>query len=214
MKSLSPLLEDLVDQKFGELTVISFAYIKNKKTYWNCKCSCSGDKIGRSDMLKNGTTNSCGCKTSAKLSEVSFVHGFSRGENKHPLYATWNCMRQRCTNPNYTDYHNYGGRGIKVCERWDDFLNFQEDMGVRPKGYTLDRKNNNKDYCPENCIWSDKKSQNRNKRTNHFLELNGEKKTMVEWSEILNLPFYVLAGRSKRGWSDEKTLTHPYTPRK
>lgn len=89
-----------------------------------------------------------------------FVHGM----RKHPMYSTWDGMKQRCSNSNTSQYTDYGGRGIKVCDRWDNFANFLADMGERPEGMTLDRKDNNKGYNPENCKWSTRQEQNRNQR--------------------------------------------------
>lgn len=204
-------VENLIGNVYGNLTVIQFAYIKNLKTYWSCRCSCTGTKIGRSDMLKNGKTNSCGCK----IFEHKSTSSRTNGSRENQLYVTWQCMRQRCNNPNYTDYCNYGGRGIKVCERWNDFVNFQKDMGIRPEGYTLDRKDNNEDYCPENCIWSDRKTQNRNKRTNHYITMDGQTKTVVEWAEITNIPAAVIYARiNKLGWDSENAIKAPIGTRK
>lgn len=93
------------------------------------------------------------------------------GRVKHPLYTTWLTMKDRCNNPRNRHFHNYGGRGIKVCDRWSKnggsgFWAFVEDMGARPDGYTLDRINNNMGYSPDNCRWASKIEQNLNKRTN------------------------------------------------
>ena len=83
---------------------------------------------------------------------------------KHYLYPTWNAMRQRCNNEKHPKYKSYGGRGIEVCERWTDFWSFVEDMGDRPKGFSLDRRDNDGDYTPENCVWADSKTQRLNQR--------------------------------------------------
>lgn len=96
------------------------------------------------------------------------------GRMNHPLYRTWKGMRARCNNPNFKQFADYGGRGIEVCERWnnvnDGFWNFVEDMGERPDGYTLDRIDPDGDYCPENCVWSDRLTQNNNTRRTKYAE--------------------------------------------
>jgi hypothetical protein len=91
-------------------------------------------------------------------------NGFKHGFIKTPTYRSWIAMRSRCVDPNASGYKNYGGRGIKVCERWDDFLNFLADMGERPPGMSIEREDGTGNYCPENCKWATRKVQNRNKR--------------------------------------------------
>lgn len=131
------------------------------------------------------------------------------GLHKSATYYTWGGMIQRCTNPKYTYYAHYGGRGIKVCERWRDFRNFLADMGERPEGMTLDRIDNDSNYEPSNCRWATKKEQALNRRVT-TCEINGKTKPIRDWLKVFNLNrstfdqrFYVYK------WSIEKSLTTP-----
>ncbi|MFT4064360.1 hypothetical protein [Paraburkholderia sp.] len=128
-----------------------------------------------------------------------------------PTYNVWMCMNQRCRNPKNTAYPDYGGRGITVCERWLDFANFLEDMGVKPPGLTLERLRGEEGYSKENCVWATRTAQNRNRRNNVVIELDGKKMTMAEWSREVGIAPRTLAHRLKLGWSAEKTLRTPPT---
>jgi hypothetical protein len=154
--------KDITGQVFGRLTVIERAGTKHNCAAWKCKCVCGKEKIVSRHCLMHGT-ESCGCLNRERTSEASTTHGL----HKHALYQTWASMKGRCENPNYTGYENYGGRGIKVCERWrHSFPNFLKDMGERPDGMTVERKNVNADYSPENCVWGTHKDQFHNKQIN------------------------------------------------
>lgn len=134
---------------------------------------------------------------------------YKHGKIKTATYRAWAAMLCRCRNPNHEKYHRYGGRGIKVSSRWFDFPNFFEDMGECPVGLTLERTDNNGNYTPENCCWATMKQQLRNRSTNRMLELDGEKKPMVEWCEQYNINVHTLRSRLKSGWNIEKAITHP-----
>ena len=126
----------------------------------------------------------------------------------HKLYWSWRSMKLRCYNKNNHNYKNYGGRGIKVCDRWrSSFANFLADMGERPFGHTLNRINNDGNYEPLNCKWSDGKSQCRNQRNNHLIEAFGKKQSIIEWAEEKSINASTLWYRLKRGWNIEDALT-------
>ena len=131
------------------------------------------------------------------------------------LYKIWDCMKQRCTNQNSPNFENYGGRGITVCKEWEDFVNFlswAEKSGYKDT-LSLDRKNNDGPYSPDNCRWSTRIEQQRNKRTNHFLTYNGKTRTIAEWGEITGiLPATIQHRICRDGWSVEDALLTP--PRK
>ena len=124
-------------------------------------------------------------------------------------HAIWSSMRQRCDNPNNQAYHRYGGRGITVCERWQTFSNFVEDMGPRPPGLQLDRIDNDKGYSPDNCRWATPMENSHNTATNRRLTLDGVTKTLAEWGRDTGLSQPVITHRLKAGWQLDKALTAP-----
>ena len=125
-------------------------------------------------------------------------------------YMTWKRMRNRCNNVRGSDYDNYGGRGIKICERWNDFKLFLQDMGPRPgDGYSIDRIDNDKGYCPENCRWATVEQQANNKRSSRILVHNNESKTLAEWSRETGLKSHTIFARIAKGWSVSDALTKP-----
>lgn len=125
---------------------------------------------------------------------------------KHPLYSTWKGMRQRCYKEWHHAFHNYGGRGIKVCKRWECFDRFVADMGERPEGMTLDRIDNNGDYTPENCRWATKKEQSINKRNAVFIESDGVRYTAKYIARNHNLNYECVVRRIKRGLSFSEVI--------
>jgi hypothetical protein len=181
-----PQREDLTGQRFGRLTVISFNGIGNRrKSMWNCLCDCGNEKVVPLGNLKNGHTKSCGCYNIEKILERAFTHRLSGT----PEHRAWGAMIQRCTNPNDKGFFNWGMRGIEVCERWlHSFENFLEDMGNRPsKNHTLDRIDNDGNYCKENCRWATPKEQARNRRTNVWYEYNGKRMIAMDWAIELGI---------------------------
>lgn len=135
-------------------------------------------------------------------------HSKYKNITKHPAYRSWYCMKTRCQNPNYPEYHYYGGRGIKVCDRWQLSENFFDDMiGTYGKGLTLDRIDSNGDYCPENCRWVSQKVQQNNRRNNILIEYNGVKKSLLDWADICGVKRSTLAQRYYvYKWSIDKCL--------
>lgn len=179
--------KDITGQKFGRLTAIRFVRINERnRTFWLFSCDCGIQKeIASSEVLK-GSTKSCGCLRKDGKEKASLVHG-GFGTRTHRI---WSGMLSRCRNPVNKDYKNYGGRGIQVCDEWYDFSKFQS--WCLNNGYSddlsIDRINANGNYCPENCKFSTMKEQSRNKRNTIWYEIDGIKKSLVEWCEILNIP--------------------------
>lgn len=195
---------DLSSEKFGRLTAIRRVESPKKgQAAWLCKCQCGNEIVVIASRLRFGNTKSCGCYQKDVVSSMFKKHG-AKGT---PEYGIWSLMRDRCNNPRNKSYKYYGGRGIKVCVRWNDFRNFILDMGHRPDEYhSLDRINSDSDYCSENCKWSTKKQQARNRSNTQKLTINGKTKPLAEWAEIYGLPYDVVNKRVWRGWSPEKSL--------
>ncbi len=183
---------DITNQKFGKLTAVSFAKkTASGRTFWLCRCDCGTEVVIRTDNLRSRHTTSCGkCRSRKEPNK--------KRRDRLPIkyykleYKSWEMMIQRCTNPNYTAYKSYGGRGITVCERWlTSFNNFYTDMGSRPnKDYSLDRINNNGNYEPGNCRWATRSQQSANQRprNNVVVHLDGEILTVKQVSQKLGIP--------------------------
>jgi hypothetical protein len=198
-------LTDRLGQRYGRLLVTERAPNKSAKdtnARWKCVCECGRETVQYGQDLKKGKVVSCGCWNEEK----KFKHGMASTN----VYGVWQQIHQRCGNPRAPSFENYGGRGIKVCERWKSFENFVADMGIRPDGYSIDRINNDGDYEPSNCRWATTAQQLNNKRNSRVLELNGERKTIAEWSEKFGIDWHTIRSRVDRyGWTIERALTTP-----
>jgi hypothetical protein len=204
---------DLTGQTYGYLTVISLDRIepnKNSMVYWNCKCKCGKDFIAPTKTLRNGNTQSCGCYQIERAKEANTIHGCaSRRNGEHHLYLVWANMKARCEQPNNNRYYRYGARGIIVEPPWQDFPTFFADMNPTYKpGLTLDRKNNDKNYCKDNCKWSTRAEQARNTSTNRYLTFNGKTMILKDWAKELGVTHSTICLRLKAGWSIADALTH------
>jgi len=137
------------------------------------------------------------------------MSNYRHGMKGTKIYGIWCAMRARCENPNVSAFKDYGGRGIKVCDRWKRFENFYADMGERPPGKTLERTDNQLGYSPGNCVWADRSAQNRNRRDRKLIEVKGEAKTLAEWSEQTGLSVGTLWRRLSKGWTNEEAIKTP-----
>lgn len=198
-------LDDLTGRKFGKLTVIKRAQntnANNQHVHWLCLCECGNETVVESEHLKTGHTKSCGCYNRDKNKK--------HGKWKTRLYKTWCNMKSRCNNKNATAYERYGGRGIRVCDEWlYDFESFQRwalDNGYTD-GLSIDRINNDGDYCPSNCRWINQREQSNNTSRNHLITYDGETHSISEWADIKGISPKTLWNRIDRGWSVERALT-------
>lgn len=183
--------------KYGKLTVLD-----KEGRYFFVRCDCGVEKKVRMDHLKSGATISCGCVGKKNSREAKTTHGMSHTR----VFKIWEGVLYRCRNK----VKNYGKRGISVCDRWNDFKNFYEDMGDPPsKQHSIDRIDVNGDYFKDNCRWATQKQQARNKRSNTILNHDGKSLTIAEWSEITGIKQSTICVRLSKGWSVEKTLTKP-----
>jgi len=183
-----------------------------KRIYVRCMCDCGNERDVLRYHLVSGNSKNCGCVLRSKQT----IHGesSSRIQNETSEHRIWCGIKSRCLNEKNTEYHNYGGRGIAICDRWNDsFELFLKDMGRRPSSrHSIDRIDNNSGYSPENCRWATSSQQNRNKRNNRILVVNGESKTMTEWAEIFGIRVGTISERLRRGLSHQESVTKPVRP--
>ena len=197
-----------IDDRFDRLTLIGFTTDNDGRAKWVCRCDCGNIVEVRPVDVRRGYTKSCGCLRKETVVSKNYRHGdaYSR------LYEIWCGIAKRCNDCNSKSYPNYGGRGIKRCDEWNDYNNFRQ-WAVN-NGYsnnlTLDRINVNGDYSPDNCRWVDVRTQCRNKRNNHNVTYNGVTRSVAEWAELIGCGYNTLHARLHRlGWSIEKALSTP-----
>lgn len=200
---------NLVGQKFSRLLVVELLGKYKQYVYYRCKCDCGNELEASASKLKYGHVRSCGCLLADKNAARLTAHGASKGGRVSREYDVWRGIKNRCSNPNEPAYGNYGGRGIKVCKRWQSFENFLADMGNRPPGMSLDRKDNDGDYSPENCRWATRIEQANNTRSNRLLTLDGQTKTVADWNRHMGYPRQTIHNRLSLGWSVERAITQP-----
>ena len=191
---------ELTGAKIGRWTVIERAGTdKWGSVLWKCICECGNEKLVRGVELKKGTSQSCGCLNQEQITK--------HGMYKSRPYKIWQGMKTRCTNSKQPNHERYGKRGITYNPRWESFENFWEDMGESYQdGLTIDRKNNQKGYSKDNCRWVTPHEQNKNMRSNVYLNHKGKKSTVEEISEQTGLLSTTIYNRRQRGWTDDKII--------
>lgn len=196
--------KDLTGQRFGKLTVIARGEnSKNGKSRWVCNCDCGKRKekpVSVYDLV-SGKVQSCGC-----LYKDSNKGRVTHGKTGSRLYRIWSSMKQRCKYPKHTEFSNYGGKGVSVCDEWQDFQTFQEWAMTNgySDGLTIDRIDNGKGYAPDNCRWATMKEQQNNRSNNFRISIGGEEKTLSEWSETTGIPRATLGWRIKNHWAENE----------
>jgi hypothetical protein len=192
---------DLTGQNFGKLVVLERAEQPKARTnaFWLCKCVCNKLLVVNANKLRRGQTSCMGCRKPSNIK-----HGLVNA----PEYNVWQNMRVRCDNPKSEHYHNYGGRGIRYSLSWNYFATFYKDMGPRPTSkHTLERQENDGNYCKENCVWATRKEQANNQRKTLIIEIEGIKKCASDWAKEYGIDAAVVTRRIKRGIDPITALT-------
>ena len=213
----------MIGRRFGRLTVVALSEKRGNRGQlkYECLCDCNNRVTVMGETLRRGRCTSCGCYQKEVAKKVNTTHGgccsgqSRRGYDK--LYPVWQGMKDRCLNPNNSEYKNYGGRGITICDEWkDDYVTFRDfmlkigyDINRAPKEQTIDRIDVNGNYCPENCRLLTLGAQQNNKTSSHYITFNGETKTLSEWSRELGLDVPFILKRLNKGMSVEEALTKP-----
>jgi hypothetical protein len=234
-------IKDRTGQRFGQLVAESLAPKRGRRTFWKCHCDCGETVEVVADNLVSGHTTSCGCAHRDMLvsrnKTLLAKHGHVFGGKPSRTYSSWRAMLTRCTVATSVGFDNYGGRGIRVCERWHKFEDFLADMGERPAGKTLDRyPDQNGNYEPVNCRWATPVEQAQNRRpyqpvmpprqsiefyravqrkaaasraAKSAITAFGETKTLAEWAAALGMHRKQVWQRLKRGWPPEQAVSVP-----
>ncbi len=198
-------LIDITGTRVGNWTVLRLAEIREHKAYWLCRCDCGKEAEVVSSVLRKGQSKSCGCMTKRRISDAVRTHGGTGT----PEHRVWKSIITRCCNPKARCFPRYGGRGIRICERWrSSFAHFLADVGARPSvKHQIEREDNDGDYEPGNCRWATDAEQRRNKRTNRFVEHDGLRLTITDWSKRTGIDKTTLRNRILRGWPASRALT-------
>lgn len=216
---------DPIGRKIGRLTVLHEGERHRTKRgipvrTWMCQCDCG--KIVKklySQFYETRHDISCGCARAEKTIERCTTHGCASPKNRTPEYNSWRAMQTRCSNGRQPGWKNYGGRGITVCEKWQDFPAFFADMGPKPSpAHSIDRIDNDGNYEPGNCRWATRSEQYQNsrqtmnKRNNRFFTHDGKTQILADWARSCGVTKATIRERLERGWSLERALTSPATP--
>jgi len=206
--TLSPQAINLTGKKFARLHVLRPTHRINKHIQWECRCECGNLTSVGSQDLREGHIKSCGCF------KRDTPNRKTHGASKTTTYNSFISMHQRCGSWGNCQDPDYISRGISVCERWREFAVFLADMGKKPSPeHSIDRIDNDGDYCPENCRWATRTEQARNRRSNRFIAHNGETLCIADWADKLGISRRTLNTRLNRGWSESKTLDTPVRKR-
>lgn len=193
---------NFVGETIGEFRVESYAM----GGIWRCLCSCGNERLISSTDLAKRRWKSCGCRRAEHVSKSKRRHAHSLANGATPTYRSWASMLSRCRDQKNARYYRYGGRGITVCDRWHSFDNFLADMGERPEGMTLDRRENDGNYEPENCRWATAIEQGRSSYQARMVTAFGQTLMLAEWSRRTGIKRETIARRLNAGWPPERAL--------
>jgi hypothetical protein len=201
---------DLAGRRFGRWLVVGLSGESvSRKPKWNCVCDCGTARAVLGGSLRSGKSASCGC-LAREIARAAGDRTRTHGMTHTSTYTIWMGMVARCHSPTAKDFPRYGAKGVTVCDRWrESFENFLADMGPRPAGLTLDRRENDKGYSPENCRWATYGEQVRNSRAVRLVTINGKTQCIKDWCDELGVRVGTYRGRRARGWSAERALTTP-----
>ena len=196
---------ELAGQRFGRLLALERVKRPGKPDwFWICECVCGRRVTRRGSALRRGDAVSCGCARAI----TNTTHGLTRVGNIVPEYKAWRAMLRRCHNQHHRQYADYGGRGIRVCERWHEFHNFVADMGPRPSAkHSIDRIDNDRGYEPGNCRWATSAQQMRNQRYNRWLIVRGQRMILADAATLLGVCPATVLRRARRGSAEVELCT-------
>lgn len=203
---------DLSMQRFDRLVAIKFAGVNDSGALWLCRCDCGNEKVVSAKILRSGHARSCGCLNKECSAKRVVLMNRTHGHTGTRIYGIWSGIKKRCYNQNANNYVDYGGRGISICDEWQAFEPFYK--WAMSNGYSdelsIDRIDNNGNYCPENCRWATDETQARNRRSTRKYGYKGKSLTLAEWGKITGINPQTLSSRIHScKWDIEKTLTTP-----
>ena len=188
-------------QSFGRWRILRESPSRKKHRVFECECECGKIAEIHLSALRSGLSQSCGCLRK----EIVTTHGMSWARHQTPTYRTWVHMRARCRS---SEQPNYGGRGIRVCDRWDKFETFLADMGEKPAGTSIDRIDNDRGYEPGNCRWATMRQQLRNTRRNVWVWYGGHRVLLADAAREAGFNYATALSRKRRGWPDARLFDH------
>lgn len=202
--------KDLTGKRFSRLIVVEYAYTKDCRAYWKCKCDCGNEVIKPTNLLTRGTVKSCGCLLRDKRHTNTYKHGACKNNSETRLYKIWVNMRYRCNKPETSLSKYYYDKGIRVCKEWNEsyepFHKWAMENGYTDE-LTIDRINPDGNYCPENCRWASKEEQVVNRKNiNHFLTYKDKTQTVSQWSRELHISRKAILKYTNKGYSLEKIV--------
>ncbi len=181
---------DLTGRRVSRWTVLYFVPTDGRRTMWMCRCDCGVEKLVNADNLLARRTQSCGCVRIEVTASRSTTHGETVNRKRSKTYCAWIKAKERCYDPNCERFPSYGGRGITMCIDWkDSFQAFVRDMGVCPAGFSLERKDVNGDYCPDNCEWIPLKRQYQNKQNTRWVEYQGKRMSLSDCARLAGVKY-------------------------